>query len=60
MINSTSIVDPMSEILQVSEEKLRQKAYLHWYTKYGIEEDDFKEKFNDVHEVVEGYISALY
>ena len=47
--NNTSIIEPMAHMLKISEEKLRQKAYLHWYTKFGVEEDDFKDKFNKVH-----------
>jgi hypothetical protein len=47
--NNTSIIEPMAHMLNISEQKLRQKAYLHWYTKFGVEEDDFKDKFNKVH-----------
>lgn len=55
MTNNTVISDPMSQILSISEKKLRQKVYVHWYTKFGIEEDDFRQMFNTVHGVVEGY-----
>jgi tubulin delta len=60
MTNSTSIIDPMQNMLEISETKFRQKAYVHWYTKYGIEEDDFRQKFNEVQDVIDGYASALY
>jgi hypothetical protein len=45
----------MARLLHISEDKLRHRAYVHWYTKYGMELDDFVEKFYDVHQVVEAY-----
>lgn len=38
--NCTTISDPMLKVLNIAEGKLRHKAYLHWYTKYGMEEDE--------------------
>ena len=40
--NKTSISEPISFVLQSARLKFKSKAYLHWYSKFGVEEDIFE------------------
>ena len=36
-----------------------ERAYLHWYEKYGCEEDTFKEAFDVMQTIIDDYASLI-
>lgn len=57
--NRTSIISPLEHILQSATLKYEAKAYLHWYHKYGIENELFEQSFENIETVIENYKSWL-
>ncbi|TNV79486.1 hypothetical protein FGO68_gene6345 [Halteria grandinella] len=57
--NRTSISLPIRKLLDTSIQKFHAKAYLHWYSQYGIEKDDFLHTFESLRGVIDAYESAL-
>jgi hypothetical protein len=51
--NSTVSVKPLKNILKNGKIKYRSKAYLHWYAKYDVGEEEFNEAFKYVEETVD-------
>ena len=45
----------MQEVLDISRSKYKAKAYLHWYYKYGLEEEDFTKAFENIEMVIDNY-----
>jgi hypothetical protein len=39
----------------VSSEMLQSKAYIHQYTKYGLQEDDFYDAFHSINSIIHNY-----
>jgi len=53
--NRTNIVPTFQEIVKNAEIKYEAKAYLHWYKKYGLEEETFLESFEGVRNIIQNY-----
>ncbi len=58
LTSSTAAVRPMKSILEFGLTKFRSRAYLHWYK--GVEEEDFKEAFSIVQDIVDAYDCCEY
>lgn len=59
LANRASIVNPVRDLLDIAKAKYKAKAYLHWYYKYGMEEEDFILAFENIDTVIENYIFML-
>ena len=46
--NRTQVVEPLSNVLQSAKIKLKARAYVHWYEKFGLEESELNESLNQV------------
>ncbi|CAI2370031.1 unnamed protein product [Moneuplotes crassus] len=57
--NSTISTRPLKNILKYGRSKFKSKAYLHWYDKYGMGEEEFCEAFRYVDETVEAYEKGI-
>ncbi|XP_052080636.1 tubulin delta chain-like [Mytilus californianus] len=57
--NSESIVEYLKTVYERSRVKFAAKAYLHWYHKYGVTNEDFEEAFNVVEDIIQNYKSAF-
>lgn len=55
MANRVHIYQILKDLAEVSESKFKARAYLHWYYKYGLEEEDFKEAFETVRVIMDNY-----
>ena len=55
MANRVHIYQILKDLIDVSESKFKAKAYLHWYYKYGLEEEDFKESFEIIRVIMDNY-----
>ena len=52
--------DIVNEINSIAYTKFKAKAYLHWYYKYGLMEEDFENCFNIIDNLIESYSEAIY
>ncbi|XP_052080568.1 tubulin delta chain-like [Mytilus californianus] len=57
--NSESIVEYLETVYERSRVKFAAKAYLHWYNKYGVTNEDFEEAFDVVEDIIQNYKSAF-
>ncbi|XP_076087725.1 tubulin delta chain-like [Mytilus galloprovincialis] len=57
--NSESIVEYLETVYERSRVKFAAKAYLHWYNKYGVTNEDFEEAFGVVEDIIQNYKSAF-
>lgn len=53
--NRTHVVGSLEHIQQRAEVMYRERAYLHWYEREGIEKEDFMAAFENLDRVVEEY-----
>lgn len=60
LANRTSFGDILKEINTIAYSKFKAKAYLHWYYKYGLVEEDFENCFNVIDNVIESYSESIY
>ena len=60
LANRTSFADIVKEINSIAYTKFKAKAYLHWYYKYGLMEEDFENSFNIIDNLIESYSEAIY
>ena len=58
--NRTGFSEFVREINNIGYKKYKAKAFLHWYYKYGLIEDDFQDCFNCVDGIIESYSEANY
>lgn len=56
-IHRNAIVDSMKYCLNKATLMYDAKAYLNWYNKYGLENCQLEESFNDIHSIVDEYIN---
>ena len=56
MANRLSIAYILRDIASIARSKYKAKAYLHWFMKFGMENEDFEKAF----EVVEGIVDNYY
>ena len=57
--NRTTIAYPIKKILTSAKAKFQAGAYLHWYSKYSCESDQFLQAFESLDTIVDNYQSAL-
>ncbi|XP_071150571.1 tubulin delta chain-like [Mytilus edulis] len=57
--NSESIVEYLETVYERSRVKFAAKAYLHWYNKYGVTNEDFEEACDAVEDIIQNYKSAF-
>ncbi|XP_052080620.1 tubulin delta chain-like [Mytilus californianus] len=57
--NSDSIVEYLETVYERSRVKFAAKAYLHWYNKYGVTNENFEEAFDVVEDIIQNYKSAF-
>jgi hypothetical protein len=53
--NRTHMSSTITKVLRRAEEMSAHGAYLHWYTRHGIEEEDFAAAFEGLRRVKEEY-----
>ena len=53
--NTTAITEPVAAVLGQAKQKLRARAYLHWYQQHGVCEDKFHESFYALEEMLADY-----
>ena len=53
--NRTHVASKFRHALSSAAKKFLARAYVHWYTKHGIEEGDFAAAFESVRGIVETY-----
>ncbi len=58
LANTSVVADYMETALQRAMLMYKEKAYLHWYAKYGCEEGVFEEAFEVVNKTVDRYITS--
>jgi hypothetical protein len=54
---SQSILRPLQRTLQKAHDMLDNRAFLHHYQKFGLEESAFRDRFADMAQVVHNYQS---
>ena len=57
LANSSSVCDYIKDVHRKARVMFEEKAYLHWYQKYGCEESMFSEAFEEVQTIVDNYIN---
>ena len=57
LVNSTAVLDYFDSVYKRAGVMYREKAYVHWYEKYGCEKDTFKEAFETVRSMIQSYES---
>ena len=55
LANRAYVAGLMQEVLDISRSKYKAKAYLHWYYKYGLEEEDFTKAFENIEMIIDNY-----
>lgn len=53
--NRNKCVDYLRDVVNKATLKYSAKAYLHWYEKYNIKEDEFKIAFDNVRNIIDSY-----
>lgn len=53
--NDDSHINCFQTILDGARIKFESKAYLHWYQRYGCEEEDFQQCFATLQQIAENY-----
>jgi hypothetical protein len=55
--NRSTIADSLEIIYEKSLNKFNSKAFLHWYYKYGLEQEDFHNAFTINKNIIANYRS---
>ena len=55
LANSSVILDHVKLVQERASVMFREKAYLHWYERYGCESDTFKQAFESVQRIIDNY-----
>lgn len=58
MANSSAVVKLIENLVDNFKIKIRNKAYLHWYQKFGIEEDFMMDALEDVQCIRDAYFQV--
>jgi len=54
-VNNTDIVELVGKNIINFQRKFDNKAYLHWYSKFGVEEDDLKYALENNYQILDNY-----
>ena len=57
LVNSTIVCDYLETVVHQAGLMYKERAYLHWYERYGCEEDTFKEAFDVTQTIIDSYVS---
>jgi hypothetical protein len=57
--NRLSIAYILREISSIARSKYKAKAYLHWFMKFGMENEDFEKAFETVNGIVDSYYGMV-
>lgn len=55
LVNGSIVCDYLESVVQQASTMYEERAYLHWYEKFGCEEDTFKEAFDVTQAVIDNY-----
>ncbi|XP_029444108.1 tubulin delta chain-like isoform X3 [Rhinatrema bivittatum] len=56
--NHSSVIDLLEWVTEKAQVMYKAHAYLHWYWKYGCEEEDFQQAFDTLQSVMKDYSSV--
>jgi len=59
LANRVHIAGILKDLLEIARSKYKARAYLHWYFKYGMEEEDFLRAFENIEMVIDNYTYLL-
>ncbi len=54
-LNRSYCIKYLNGIKEKSTNKYKNRAYLHWYSKYGIDEEYFEKAFDNINTVIDAY-----
>lgn len=54
--NRTYIISLLDHVLSRAHSMMESNAYLHWYTRYGVDQDFFDECFSVAQQVIDDYV----
>lgn len=57
LANSAVVGSYVESVVEKAQQMYQERAYLHWFEKYGCERDTFKEAFQVVQGIVDSYRS---
>ena len=57
LANGSIVCDYFESVVEQASAMYKERAYLHWYSKYGCEEDTFKEAFDVTQTIIDDYTS---
>lgn len=55
LMNGSIVCDYLESVMQQASVMYEERAYLHWYEKFGCEEDTFKEAFYVTQTIIDNY-----
>ena len=55
LANSSTVLNYVETVQEKASLMYREKAYLHWYERYGCEKETFKEAFEAVELITDNY-----
>jgi hypothetical protein len=60
LTNNTQLCNQLEKMINTSTQKIKHKAYLQHYIKFGVEEDYIAQKIEEVRDIKDNYVSVLY
>ena len=57
LMNGSKVCDYLESIVEQANLMYAERAYVHWYEKFGCEEDMFREAFDAAQTVIDNYNS---
>eukprot|EP00761_Pharyngomonas_kirbyi_P009342 gb/GECH01009358.1/.p1 GENE.gb/GECH01009358.1/~~gb/GECH01009358.1/.p1 ORF type:complete len:471 (+),score=76.50 gb/GECH01009358.1/:1-1413(+) len=54
-LNRTSVISKLNRMNSCADEKIKRGAFMHWYKKYGVEQDDFENALASTTDIIEHY-----
>ena len=57
LVNGSIVCDYLEAVVRQANVMYKERAYLHWYERYGCEDDAFKEVFDATQTIVDNYTS---
>ena len=58
LANGSDITDYLRLVRNRAALMYHQRAFLHWYTKYGVETDMFKSSFENIQKIIDNYCNT--
>ena len=57
LVNGSIACDYLESVVHEAGLMYKERAYLHWYKRYGCEEDTFREAFDVTRTIIDNYVS---